>query len=365
MKTKSFLILQIMNSPPTNSGLKKGSVLRKKIGEDLIPVYSASQDENSIFGWVKKNSKWRKYYNLLTWNKDGSAAFVFYRKNEFVPYEKVKLLEIKKEFEGKLDYDFLKYVIQDKLLSLDYGFNFKCSMQKVLKVSINIPVKENEELDINKQREIAIKYKKIERFKKELNEDYERIRSIKVDIEAGYQIVSMPITNLFELDKGDAKYTKKYIHENQGEYPVYSSQTSKFGEIGRINTYDYDGEYFTWTTDGTYVGTVFYRNGKFSITTHCGALKLKKQYEGHLDYGYLNFILNQTLPNYKFGEGSNKRLGIKRMKEISITIPIKDNNEFDLDKQKEIAQKHEKVEQIKSYLIKEIKKIKNLNIVVD
>ena len=60
MKTKSFLILQIMNSPPTNSGLKKGSVLRKKIGEDLIPVYSASQDENSIFGWVKKNSKWRK-----------------------------------------------------------------------------------------------------------------------------------------------------------------------------------------------------------------------------------------------------------------------------------------------------------------
>jgi hypothetical protein len=53
------------------------------------------------------------------------------------------------------------------------------------------------------------------------------------------------------------------------------------------------------------------------------------------------------------------------MKEISITIPIKDNNEFDLDKQKEIAQKHEKVEQIKSYLIKEIKKIKNLNIVVD
>ena len=54
------------------------------------------------------------------------------------------------------------------------------------------------------------------------------------------------------------KYTKKYMHNHKGEFPVYSSQTSKLGEIGSIDTYDYEEECFTWTTDGTYVETVFY-----------------------------------------------------------------------------------------------------------
>jgi type I restriction-modification system DNA methylase subunit len=155
---------------------------------------------------------------------------------------------------------------------------------------------------------------------------------------------------IFEAEKGNAKYTKKYMHDHQGEFPVYSSQTSNLGEIGSIDTFDYDEECFTWTTDGTYVGTVFYRNGKFSITTHCGILRVKPEYKNKVDFEYLNFILNQTLPNYKLGEGSNKRLGTERMKEVQIEIPIDENGEFDLDKQREIADKHKKIEEIKEKL---------------
>ena len=33
-------------------------------------------------------------------------------------------------------------------------------------------------------------------------------------------------------------------------YPVYSSQTINDGEIGKIDTFDFDGEFVTWTTDG-------------------------------------------------------------------------------------------------------------------
>lgn len=132
--------------------------------------------------------------------------------------------------------------------------------------------------------------------------------------------------------------------------PLDSSQTSNLGEIGSIDTYDYEEECFTWTTDGTYVGTVFYRNGKFSITTHCGILRVKPKYKDKVDFEYLNFILNQTLPNYKLGEGSNKRLGTERMKEVQIEIPIDENGEFDLDKQIEIADKHKKIEEIKAKL---------------
>lgn len=84
------------------------------------------------------------------------------------------------------------------------------------------------------------------------------------------------VDELFELGRGRV-ISKKEIQENQGLYPVYSSQTSNGGEFGKINTFDFDGEYLTWTTDGIYAGSVFYRNGKFNCTNVCGTLKPKTE----------------------------------------------------------------------------------------
>lgn len=41
--------------------------------------------------------------------------------------------------------------------------------------------------------------------------------------------------------------------------------------MGYLSTYDFEGEYLTWTTDGANAGTVFYRAGKFNCTNVCGA----------------------------------------------------------------------------------------------
>jgi len=202
----------------------------------------------------------------------------------------------------------------------------------------------------------------IEKAKKSLDElEWEADKSKKEKYKTKMLYVTDTKTEegIFEAEKGNSKYTKKYMHDHKGEFPVYSSQTSNLGEIGSINTYDYDEECFTWTTDGTYVGTVFYRNGKFSITTHCGILRVKPKYKNKVDFEYLNFILNQTLPNYKLGEGSNKRLGTERMKEVQIEIPIDENGKFDLDKQKEIADKYKKIEEIKKKLKNNYEKMIN------
>ena len=59
-----------------------------------------------------------------------------------------------------------------------------------------------------------------------------------------------------ELKRGRV-ISKKYLVENSGDYPVYSSQTARNGQIGKINTFDFDGESITWTTDGASAGTVF------------------------------------------------------------------------------------------------------------
>lgn len=77
------------------------------------------------------------------------------------------------------------------------------------------------------------------------------------------------------------------IEKNSGVYPVYSSQSFNKGEMGRINSYDFEGEYVTWTTDGAYAGSVFYRNGKFNCTNVCGTLKLKSPDDSHLLLAYM------------------------------------------------------------------------------
>ncbi|MEQ8182091.1 MAG: restriction endonuclease subunit S, partial [Smithellaceae bacterium] len=44
------------------------------------------------------------------------------------------------------------------------------------------------------------------------------------------------------------------IERNPGVYPVYSSQSLNNGIMGSIDTFDFNGECITWTTDGAYAG---------------------------------------------------------------------------------------------------------------
>lgn len=85
--------------------------------------------------------------------------------------------------------------------------------------------------------------------------------------------------------------SKQELSENIGEHPVYSSQTLNNGVFGKINTYDFEGEYVQWTTDGANAGSIFYRNGKFSVTNVCGLLKIKDEYDDKIDTNFLSYSL--------------------------------------------------------------------------
>jgi type I restriction enzyme M protein len=167
---------------------------------------------------------------------------------------------------------------------------------------------------------------------------------------------------LFKIEKGKSEYTKSYINNNKGGYPVYSSKTTEDGVIGNIDHYDYETECLTWTTDGTYVGTVYYRNGKFSMTTHCGAL-IPKVDNIHLPY--FLYILNRDLSKYYAGEGSNRRITVNIIQDVSVPVPIKKDGRSDVDKQIEIAQKYKKLEDIKTKLKEEMQILSEVKISFD
>ncbi len=79
-----------------------------------------------------------------------------------------------------------------------------------------------------------------------------------------------------EVGRGRVISHREIAKSTSPMYPVYSSQTSNEGIMGYLDTYEFEGEYVTWTTDGANAGTVFYRNGRFNCTNVCGTIKLKK-----------------------------------------------------------------------------------------
>lgn len=112
--------------------------------------------------------------------------------------------------------------------------------------------------------------------------------------------------------------SKDYIAENAGEYPVYSSQTENDGELGKISTYDFEGEYLTWTTDGANAGSVFYRNGKFSVTNVCGLIDCNND---EILTRYMYHYLSKNSKSYVSSGMGNPKLMSNVMARIKVAVP--------------------------------------------
>lgn len=128
------------------------------------------------------------------------------------------------------------------------------------------------------------------------------------------------IKNLFEITRGQVipKNSLKVTPDEEYKYPVYSSQTSNYGILGYDKTYDFDGKFLTWTTDGANAGKVFYRNGKFRCTNVCGLLY------SPTDSPYINLLtadlLNYETPKHVSYVG-NPKLMNNVMADIKIKLP--------------------------------------------
>ena len=126
------------------------------------------------------------------------------------------------------------------------------------------------------------------------------------------------LTQVADLTRGRV-ISKEYLSDNVGDYPVYSSQTVDNGEIGKIDSFDFNGEFVSWTTDGANAGTVFYRSGKFSITNVCGLIKIKNNPE--LNYKFLFYWLSIEAKKHVYSGMGNPKLMSHQMEKIKIPIP--------------------------------------------
>lgn len=127
------------------------------------------------------------------------------------------------------------------------------------------------------------------------------------------------IKHLFNIGRGRV-ISQQELEEN-GLFPVYSSQTKNNGVLGYIKTYDYDCKQITWTTDGANAGTVFLRQGKHNCTNVCGTLQHRNKNE---ILEFVNYSLQISAQFYKRPDTNGAKIMNNEMAGIPITYPPKE-----------------------------------------
>jgi type I restriction enzyme S subunit len=125
------------------------------------------------------------------------------------------------------------------------------------------------------------------------------------------------IEEIGKLGRGRVISTTEIKSQQNPKYPVFSSQTSNDGIMGHLDTYDFEGEYLTWTTDGANAGTVFYRQGKFNCTNVCGTIKIDNLHNPY----FVAHCLQLETKKYVSTDLANPKLMNNTMASIEVRLP--------------------------------------------
>ncbi|WP_434333844.1 restriction endonuclease subunit S [Mesomycoplasma hyorhinis] len=239
------------------------------------PVYSSQTTNNGTMGYI---SSYKYDLECLTWTTRGYAGVVFYR-NEKFSVSNSGLLIFKRNIIYNYRYFLFVFQMADIQKSMTAGnipqFTVEMMKEAVLTYSNNL----NEQRKISQlfytlDKIISLYERKMSLLEKLQKALFSNIFVLNANNKPLIRFKSFfefweknNISDLCKINRGNSKYTINYIQQNVGKFPVYSSQTENNGIIGYINTYDFDGEYITWTMDGVNAGTVFYRNGKFNVSS--------------------------------------------------------------------------------------------------
>jgi len=341
-------------------------VYTRKYGEKnkgKYPVYAASNNEPLTY-----INTYDYDGDYLTWARNGFAGYMKAHHGKFsVNYDRGILIPKN----DKINVEYVQYVLEPILRNIAVGRRDISGKDEFTKLYLSImeeqviyvPLDKNNEISEDLQIEIINEYQFINDLKNELNKYLSILKQINMKISySETEYTFEPITKYFDLIKGNSIYTNNYVKKNPGVHPLYSSQTSNHGIMGKINKYDIDSKCITWTTDGIYAGTVFMRNGKFSMTTHCGALLLKKEFKKSINLSYIYQYLKNNLKKIAVGE-QNKRVTINLIKNLLIPIPY-EKGEINYKCQLIIDEKYSKIDNIRDKIINEISRIIEIDPVI-
>lgn len=331
------------------------SYVHEHTGE--YPLYSGN-----TFGPFAQIDSYDYNVPALTWAIDGLAGYMMIHRSPFSATNHRGILLLK---DTNIDLEYAKYTLEPIFRELkkgrqgDNGENEYTSLPPFMIQSVKfaVPVDHNGEPWLEKQKEIAAGYVTLEQTKEIVVEQIANLSQVSIVPNCDeYAIEYLPLSELFDTIKGKSKYTKKYGNLHSGPYPVYSASSQ--GTLTHLDTYDYDGRYMTWSTNG-FAGTILILDGKFSINGDRGIL-VPKNGRQDLDFDYMKFTLEPIFRELAKGrKGDNgedefTKLYPSMLNDIMVPIPVDGEGNISLSLQKEIAQKFISVQNSQKEIIEKL-----------
>lgn len=295
----------------------------------------------------------------LSWVIDGLAGYIMYHDTPFSATNHRGVLLPKSK---NIDLHYVKYVLEPifrKTKKGRIGVNGQNEYTSLPPFMVNdleleLPVDKNGNYDLAAQKEISALSTRLADFHDSINEQKERIARTPVSIDFDdYSVAFFQLKDVLTPVKGLAKYTKKYGNSHRGTYPVYSA--SSHIPLTHIDSFDYDGEYLTWSTNG-FAGTILILDGKFSVNGDRGVL-IPSENRKDISIHYLQYILEPIFRSLAKGRKGDRgedeftKLYPSMLNEIMIPFPVDSNGHIDLDGQQEIAQKYKTMNLYKASVI--------------
>lgn len=324
----------------------------------IIPLYSANVHKS--FWFVERSNISDFSSPSILWWIDGDFDFSIQEpENIFATTDHCGCIKI---LDKNIHSWYLLYILRIAKTLYNFDRSLRSNLENISKIEISIPVRENWEFDLEKQKGIAAKYQKLERIKDRIRMMREDIENKRVQLVETFTWQEISVSIVFDLKRWDSKYTRKYGSENPWNYPVYSAGKE---QLASIDTYDFDGCYLTWATNGFawYLKKIEW---KFSVNSDRGVfIPLTK----NIDIDFIRYSIQSDLRNLtkwrvwdKWKNEFTKLSPDKIKDNISVKIPIKHDWGFDLEKQKEIAAKYEKIENMKNNLIQELEYLEKVKV---
>ena len=318
-----------------------------------IPAYSSNVFCPFVYTSYSNVEDFSVPYVL--WGIDGTFEFnVMPIGEQFAYTDHCGVIKIKNP---KINPYYLAYTLEENKHKYGFDRGLRASLSNMKSVKVSIPVDASGEFDESAQASIADSMLGMRQIRNNLSEKRTSIADIKVVLEdENYKYSYFPLTDILEPIKGLSKYTKKYGNLHGGPYPVYSASSKK--ALTYIDTFDYDGKYMTWSTNG-FAGTILVLDGKFSINGDRGVL-IPKDDRTDIDLDYMKFTLEPLFRDLAKGrKGDNgedefTKLYPSMLKDIMVPIPVDEYGSIDLYAQKEIAAKYLAIEQSKDEVISKL-----------
>jgi hypothetical protein len=309
--------------------IKRGTVHSSsalEVGE--TPLVSCKADYDGIEGYfdIPKNERFSKAVTIAS---DGQPLATFYHNYEFGAKDNVLVCISKKGLKLSTIYFIVARLNKQKWR---YYYGRKCYLNRVDKVDISLPIKENGEIDqetIEKKFPINISERIPEKKKRE-----------KLQIKLKFK--EFPITDLFFLERGDFHSIDALA---KGQLPTVSRITDNNGIVGYYEMPE-DAKVHPklFITVSTTSSDAFVQLNDFIATDNVVICKPKKPMDTETLF-FIQMMINKQKWKYSYGRQAYKRV-FEKTKVLLPTI----NGKLDRENIKKIVRNTTYWKEIKNYI---------------